>query len=112
MDYRWSEQWGFGLDGGWSQNGQATEGAVFDLGSGDTRSVNRDRFSTWQIGTHAVYFLPARASLPIKWYALGGGGFYGVTRKVTETLTIGGGAPAPERTITGNGAGLMSATVD
>lgn len=107
MDYRWSEQWAFGLDGGWSQNAQATEGAVFALGGGDTRSINRDRFSTWQIGTHAAYFLPARASMPIKWYAQGGGGLYGLTEKVAETVTIGGTAATNDRRITDKRAGLM-----
>jgi hypothetical protein len=107
MDYLWSERWAFGVDGGWNQNAHGAEGAVFDLGGGNTRTVDRDRLTTWQFGAHAACFLPTRPSLPVKWYAQAGGGLYGLTEKVTETVQIGGTATTLERTVPDKRGGLM-----
>lgn len=107
MDYRWSERWAFGLDGGWSQNAQGAEATVIDLGGGDTRSLDKDPFSTWQVGTHAAYFLPGRASLPVEWYVQAGGALYGVTENFTETVTIGGASTMTDGSLTDKRAGLM-----
>ena len=106
MDRLWNDRWSFGFDGAWNQN-EGVEGSVVDLGGGDTRALGRARLTTWQLGAHATYYLPTRASMPVKWYALGGGGLYGLTERITETLTIGGTSTSTEATSTDKRAGLM-----
>lgn len=105
-DYHWTDTWTFGLDGGWNQNGNGTEGTVFDLGGGNTRTREEDRFSMWQVGAHARYALPFSAPFLARWHALVGGSLYGLTENVTETTTLSGVSTTSDWTSTDKRAGV------
>jgi hypothetical protein len=90
VDYHWKDGWAFGVDGSYGQNQGGTEGAVTDLGSGNTLTIDKDSFNTWSLGGHAKYFFPTAATMPVKWYGLVGAGIYGFTNDVEATRVIGG----------------------
>src|SRR6266850_1994940 len=90
MDYHWTQEWAFGLDGSYGQNTSGAEGSVIDLGSGNTQSIDKDSFKTWSVGGHAKYFFPMASTMPVKWYGLLGAGLYGFTNDVTTTTTMSG----------------------
>ena len=104
-DYHWTDIWTFGLDGGLNQNAHGAEGTVFDLGNGDTRSLDEDRFTTWQFGAHTRYTFPTTAT-PMRWHAQAGGSFYGLTENYTETMTLGGVTSTRSGSLTDKRAGL------
>ena len=83
MDYMYTDQWAFGGDGSWNSNSSGNEGAVF---SGST--LEKDKFSVWQLGAHAKYFFPMAAQAPVKWYGLMGASLYGF--KNDQTWNTGG----------------------
>jgi hypothetical protein len=106
VDYQWTQDWAFGVDGSYGQNTSGAEGNVYDLGGGDTQSIDKDSFHTWSIGGHAKYFFPTSSTMPVKWYGLVGAGLYGFTNEVTTTTTLGGTPTTQEFTGTDKRAGM------
>src|SRR5438132_10225353 len=57
-DYHWTNDVAFGLDGSYGQNKNGAQGTVFDLGGGDSQTIDKASYTTWSAGGHAKYFFP------------------------------------------------------
>jgi hypothetical protein len=89
-DYHWRSDVAFGLDGSYGQNKNGAQGTVFDLGGGDTQTIDKASYTTWSAGGHAKYFFPIASTMPVKWYGLVGAGAYGFNPDVETTTVVGG----------------------
>src|SRR5262249_31276169 len=90
VDYQYRAGLAFGLDGWFGQNKSGLQGTTIDLGGGDTQTIDKAQFSTWNLGGHARYFFPLASSMPVKWYGLVGAGIYGFNESSTITTVVGG----------------------
>jgi outer membrane protein with beta-barrel domain len=89
-DYYWRSDVALGLDGSYGQNKNGVEGTVYDLGGGDTQTIDKASYTTWSFGGHAKYFFPTAATMPVKWYGLLGAGIYGFNPDIEMTTVTGG----------------------
>jgi hypothetical protein len=90
VDYQYRDDLAFGLDGSFGQNKGGLQGTTTDLGGGDTQTIDKDQFNTWNFGGHARYFFPMASSMPVKWYGLIGAGLYGFNENATVTSVVSG----------------------
>jgi len=89
IDYVLNEMFAVGVDGSWNKNKHGGEGDVIDFGGGITAVYDKDEFTTWQVGAHAKYMIPAGTS-PVMPFLLGGVGIYNTKEKWEGTITSGG----------------------
>jgi len=89
IDYVLTEMFAVGVDGSWNKNKHGGEGETLDFGGGVTAVYNKDEFTTWQVGAHGRYMIPAGTS-PVMPYLLGGVGIYNTKEKWEGTITSSG----------------------
>jgi hypothetical protein len=106
VDYQYRDDLAFGLDGSLGQNKGGLQGTTTDLGGGDTQTLDKDQYNTWNFGVHARYFFPMASSMPVKWYGLVGGSLYGFNQNSTVTSVIGGVSSSADYKLTDKRAGM------
>jgi len=83
LDYRVSGMFAVGIDGSWNRNRHAAEGETFG-----TFTFEEDRYDTWQVGMHGVYFLPAASR--VEPYLVAGAGAYNTKKRWSGTDSVSG----------------------
>jgi Outer membrane protein beta-barrel domain len=88
VDYVFGDAWSLGVDGAYSGNVEGSVGQTIDFGGGDLYTLDKDDFSTLQVGVHGRVLIPSGS--PLKPYALVGVGLSSTKEEFTETFTSGG----------------------